>query len=229
MDKVIKYIPIDKISEAASENNITITGLFVKTVIIVIIILGFVLISYLILSKLTGKKVENMEVTAPPHITEPLNVQVDQTSNSLTSVSESSPTLPVETPSTEVSSSIPTISSSVEMQTPEELYKVKTTYTKLQEITDPSSLDGPKGYISRDNICYRYRAKDDTYVKKRFGCIACQVDNRTNIVHDYDGTNTNVAATCVYAKNEDPTDHSIWTREKCVNVCSNDPEFKDIS
>jgi hypothetical protein len=115
------------------------------------------------------------------------------------------------------------------METPEQLYKVKTTYTKLQEITNPSSLDGPKEYISRDKVCYRYKAKDDAYVKKRFGCIACQVDNRTNIAHDYHGTNTNVVATCVYAKNEDPTDLSVWTREKCVNVCSNDPEFKDIS
>lgn len=273
MDKIINYIPIDKLSDAVSDNNTTITGLFVKTVIIIIIILGFVLISYLILSKFTGRKVEKMEVetsstvTVPQHINGSLDLHIDQTdkstivNGSITSINQTpiantpttpvsdSPTTPITptTPATLIAQSdastsaqvvtnatgtTPPVSAVVSApvkETPEQIYGVKTTYSKLQEITNPSSLDGQKGYISRDKVCYRYKAKDDAFVKKRFGCIACQVDNRQNIAHNYHGTNTNVVATCVYAKNEDPSDYSIWTREKCISTCSNNPDLKDIT
>lgn len=100
------------------------------------------------------------------------------------------------------------------------------TYEKLQEVTNPSNLNGTGGYIGRDQICFREKLGDVEFMKKRYGCMACQVDKRTNGEKNYDGTKTNIISTCVYG-DADNSDPSIWTKEQCKSVCSTD-KYKDL-
>ena len=98
--------------------------------------------------------------------------------------------------------------------------EIQTTYNKYDEITKPSSVSQPYGYIGRDFVCFRNKMKDHNFMKKRSGCMACQVDQSENKHHNYHGTNTNVIATCVYADQKDPNDPDVWTYEECKQRCS---------
>jgi len=93
-----------------------------------------------------------------------------------------------------------------------------TTYKKYQQITNPSSISEPDGYIGRDKVCYRNKIGDSDFVKRRFGCMACQVDNDTTKKHNYDGTRTNVISTCVYSDKAD-LENGIWDENMCREQC----------
>ncbi len=97
-------------------------------------------------------------------------------------------------------------------------YVPVSTYKKYQKITNPSSIGDPAGYIGRDYVCYRNKVGDIDFVKKRFGCMACQVDNDNTKKHNYDGTGTNVISTCVYADKAD-LEHGIWDEKMCKEQC----------
>lgn len=187
----------------ANQNNITMNGLLTKSFVIFIMIVGFVMI---------GLFISNI----PKMINNKYN-------EGFTSESEQHNTIipPITSPVTR-SESIENMEESQKVNkfSP---YEVRTRYAKLDEIIYPSSLTGEKGYISRDDICYRYKKDDDRFVKNRYGCMACQVDN-TDGEKNYDNTNTNVIVSCVYGDNKN--DPSVWSREQCVQKCST-PELKD--
>ena len=93
-----------------------------------------------------------------------------------------------------------------------------TTYEKYQKITNPASISEPTGYIGRDQVCYRNKNGDFDFVKRRYGCMACQVDHDKNKKHSYDRTGTNVISTCVYADKAD-LEHGIWDEKMCKEQC----------
>lgn len=88
-------------------------------------------------------------------------------------------------------------------------------YAKYDEIIHPSSLSGISGYISRDQICFRNKMGDLDYMKKRAGCMACQVDN----TKDKKYFNTNVITTCLYSPEPDTNDKSVYNRQQCIDRC----------
>lgn len=104
----------------------------------------------------------------------------------------------------------------------------KRMYNKLDEITKPSNLTGERGYIGRDQICYRSKLGDTEFMKKRPYCMACQVDIRKGGNVDYDGTYTNVMKTCLYADNHDPNDPTVWTKDKCTVTCRDSTRMQDL-
>ena len=97
-------------------------------------------------------------------------------------------------------------------------------YNKYDEITKPSSNGKPNGYIGRDFVCFRGKDGDHTFMSKRTGCMACQVDSRQNS-EKYEGTQTNVISTCVYSDDLDPNDQSVWTKDMCRSKCE---KIKDL-
>lgn len=97
-------------------------------------------------------------------------------------------------------------------------------YKKYDEIIKPSSTK-PNSYIGRDYVCFREKLGDQTFMSKRTGCMACQVDSR-KIPEKYGGTETNVIASCVYNENTDPNDKSVWTKNMCLSECA---KLKDIN
>jgi hypothetical protein len=101
-------------------------------------------------------------------------------------------------------------------------------YNKLDEITKPSNLTGDRGYIGKDQICYRSKLGDLDYMKKRPYCMACQVDKRKDGNVDYDGTYTNIMKTCLYADNYDPNDSNIWTKDKCLITCKDGKNMTNL-
>jgi hypothetical protein len=92
-------------------------------------------------------------------------------------------------------------------------------YLKGEEITLPSSVSQPTGYIGRDNVCFRSKLGDIPFMNKREKCMACQVDNRTKW-QTYDGTNTNIISTCLYSDNPNEHDPSLWTKAHCQAECN---------
>jgi hypothetical protein len=105
---------------------------------------------------------------------------------------------------------------------------IKRNYNKLDEITKPSNLMGEKGYIGKDQICYRSKLGDIDYMKKRPYCMACQVDKRKDGNMDYDGTYTNIMKTCLYTDNHDPNDSTVWTKDKCIITCRDGKNMIDL-
>lgn len=200
----------DFINSSIDESNVTPFGLISKTILIVVIILGFIIISYFIISKFNTLKKENMEEIHPIN---DLNVSIEQNSNTILNTES-------------------ILKNTMENKVDEKVEnnldsKTKTVYNKLEEVNLPSNLTGEDGYIGRDQICYRYKVTDRNFVNKRYGCMACQIDKR-NGQNNYNNTKTNIIATCVYSDKEDPNDNSVWTKEKCISVCSNNPDYKDI-
>lgn len=106
--------------------------------------------------------------------------------------------------------------------------EIKRIYNKLDEITKPSNLTGERGYIGRDQICYRSKLGDTEFMKKRPYCMACQVDIRKGGNVDYDGTYTNVMKTCLYADNHDPNDPTVWTKDKCIVTCRDSTKMQNL-
>ncbi len=100
--------------------------------------------------------------------------------------------------------------------------KTKQTYKKFEEITLPSSISYPNGYIGRDYICYRKKIGDQDFVSKRGGCMACQINNKD--IDKTGNTHTNVVSSCVYSDKLDPNDMSIWTKEMCIDQCTKMPD-----
>lgn len=100
----------------------------------------------------------------------------------------------------------------------------KQIYEKGDEVTLPSSLSQPDGYISRDMVCFRNKLGNIDYMKKRAGCMACQVDSRAD-KKMYNGTNTNIISSCVYSKDK-PDDPSVWTKDQCVAMCAKVKDLK---
>lgn len=95
----------------------------------------------------------------------------------------------------------------------------KQIYTKLDEITLPSSISASTGgYIGRDFVCFRGKMGDASYVSKNNGCMACQVD-KSGKNNNYGKTQTNVISTCVYTDDPKNTDPSIWTKQMCEASC----------
>lgn len=92
-------------------------------------------------------------------------------------------------------------------------------YQKYDLVNHPSSYDP---YIGRDYIAYRNLNCDRNYVSKRPGCMACQVDLRKDVDHNYDGTKTNIISTCLYDYNnkENNGNGDIWDYERCKKECS---------
>jgi len=95
----------------------------------------------------------------------------------------------------------------------------KQIYSKYDEITLPSSIDLPNGYIGRDYVCFRSKIGNNDFVRKRNSCMACQVDKKTNN-SVYDNTNTNIISSCVYSTEENSNDASVWTHKQCQDKCS---------
>ena len=118
-------------------------------------------------------------------------------------------------PSSELLSSVMTVQESSKSNIGPIPTLTKTHYNKYDEIILPSSVANP--YIGRDHVCFRQKTGDHNFVGKRSGCMACQVDQEGK---KYDGTNTNVIATCVYAENSDDYDDSVWTKSKCESRCA---------
>lgn len=103
--------------------------------------------------------------------------------------------------------------------------KTKQNYKKGESVYLPSSLDDKLGYIGRDFICYRHSMKDQDYISKRGGCMACTVD-LTNDGKNIDAiTGTNILSTCVYGHDSDVLlDDKIWSRKKCETMCQSMPD-----
>ena len=116
-----------------------------------------------------------------------------------------------------------------EEQKQEEMNKpvTKQQYNKGDEIILPSSISHPVGYIGRDQVCFRGKLGNIAYMKQRPGCMACLVDNRSEKERKtYDGTNTNVIASCTYSDEASPNDPTIWTKQKCIIECAKIPDLK---
>ncbi len=98
--------------------------------------------------------------------------------------------------------------------------KVKQFYKKGEDVFLPSSIGGKSGYIGRDHICYRHLVKDQNYISKRGGCMACTVDE-SNGGKNITFAETNILTTCIYGSDEDALiDNKIWSKKKCQTVCS---------
>jgi len=113
-----------------------------------------------------------------------------------------------------------TIEKSKEEQIPGSscLDNTKQFYKKYEEIMLPSSL---QPYIGRDRVAYRGLLGKQGFVSKRPGVMACQVDTSNNWQsQNYDGTMTNVVATCAYTINDSSDDPNIWTKSQCITECA---------
>lgn len=96
------------------------------------------------------------------------------------------------------------------------LNKIKTIYKPYEEVYYPSSIDD-NNYISRDYICYRDKIKDQDFVSKRKGCMACVIDptNKINKV-----TGSNILSTCIYGSDANAlVDSTIFSKQKCLVTC----------
>ncbi|AYV75763.1 MAG: hypothetical protein Terrestrivirus3_32 [Terrestrivirus sp.] len=154
-------------------------------------------------------------VTSPQNISE--TVPVLSTSEV---ISEIQPETASESISEENYMLLPgTIEKSKEEQIPGSgcLDNTKQFYKKYEEIMLPSSL---QPYIGRDRVAYRGLLGKQGFVSKRPGVMACQVDTSNNWQsQNYDGTMTNVVATCAYTINDSSDDPNIWTKSQCMTEC----------
>lgn len=156
-----------------------------------------------------------INITSPNIISE--TVSVPPTSNS---ISEMQPETASESMSEENYMLLPgTIEKSKEEQIPGSgcLDNTKQFYKKYEEIMLPSSL---QPYIGRDRVAYRGLLGKQGFVSKRPGVMACQVDTSNNWQsQNYDGTMTNIVATCAYTINDSSDDPNIWTKSQCMTEC----------
>jgi len=95
--------------------------------------------------------------------------------------------------------------------------ETKQIYSKYEEINYPSSLTEPNGYISRDQICFRNKMGDFDFMRKRSGCMACQVDTTQN---NKNYLNTNVITTCLYSDIKNENDKSVYIKQECLDRCA---------
>jgi hypothetical protein len=184
-------------------------GIVKNLVIVIVVIVALLLISYFI-SRLLQKNFEfadNLDL-GKKDIQGDLKFDSIQSTNT-TAKLEMSPSVPPAVP-VPVPTPVHDITGTC--------YVPVTTYEKYQKITNPASVSEPAGYIGRDQVCYRNKIGDFDFVKRRFGCMACQVDRDKNKKHNYDGTGTNVISTCVYADNAD-LEHGIWDEKMCKDQC----------
>jgi hypothetical protein len=207
-------------------------------IIIAIAIIFWIASSYEHLDATTADAIPTIPISATPIV--PIDSITPATPTSTTSptpTTTASPTttspaptttspMPTTSPAPTTTTTAVTPSTATLMAAASSTSNVQSIYNKGDEITLPSSNDLPTGYIGRDYVCFRQKEGNHNFVKKRTGCMACQVDKSGN--KNYNGTNTNVVATCVYAKVADPTDKDVWTRDQCVTACAT-PDFADIT
>lgn len=220
----LDYI-IDKMQIGGNSDGNTI-NLVIKGLLIVAVIVLFLIASYLLFIKLPNLwKKENMDNISNTIVSEQ-SASMDTTASQSIVMSENLAQAMnlinehVSIQTEEQNREVETKEGKMEETKPDERITTKNTYNKFDEIDLPSSVDLPNGYIGRDYICFRNKIGDQNFVNKRSGCMACQVDSRQNGNKNYQGTNTNVIATCVYSNHTDPNDPDLWTKKMCIDFCS---------
>jgi len=190
-----------------------------KIALIVIVLLGFIALIYIVdklIRGIIGISKEKFEkddliITASQSI----GASMNDLSGSIVmppvmqpAMQPTPPTPPMITSNVSAETSV-THSTTLDRQT-------KQKYEKYDEILLPSSWSP---YISRDYVAYRENNNKD-YISKRGGCMACQVDMTYKWEEkNYDGTKSNIIATCAYTLDPKNKDRTIWDRNKCMSEC----------
>ncbi len=229
----MEYLPIK------DKSNNDLTYIIMNLMLAIIVIVGSILIIYTI-TKFTNTKFEHIDNVSPSgNLTISSSQQDVVSSTNSSAMSSSSTSIPInvvtdvmsestislsnDSLSREINPTLPTLPIlSAGSLVASITQNTKSVYKKNDDITLPSSLSKPDGYIGRDYVCYRGKLCDQFFVSQRPGCMACQVDSRNNGSNKYAGTGTNVMTTCVYGSDADNmTNPNIWTKQMCINSCAN--------
>jgi len=229
-----KYFPISEpVNQLVNQPSNTMTYVIITCIVIVVIAIIVKFIHMYDLLSYFNRKVElpnntNTEIK-PKELIEPTIINLDDKLKETTNVMMPTDTMTMTNTTVKTNIDVNTNNELTVSMTPSEEAKpsTKQQYNKGDEITLPSSISSPLGYIGRDQVCFRGKLGDIGYMKQRPGCMACMVDNRPEKERKtYDGTNTNIVASCAYSNEDVPNDPTVWTKQKCIIQCNKIPDLK---